>query len=373
MSKKILLAGASFGWGHAQAVNNVATAILDYDVRCSIQKIDVLDFLPPGVKFFCKSSWRWMSSNLRGAYSFFYNSSVNHAWSQSSVRVLAQYAESRIVAASLSPPDIFVATHSFAVPIGSLMKQHFKCKLCVVITDFTLHKMQIVPEVDYFFVPPAYECKESLNLAKRVGSTTLDTGIPISIEFSIGKDVGMVKKRLGLSSTLTTVLVSFGGSGLRAERHTHIFSELLDSNLPLQFVVLAGHNVKFAQAVRERYAMHRHSGRVKVYNFLDDVSDFYTVADLFVGKAGGLSISEALAAGLPITIVDFLPGQEEANVRVLTSNGLGTYVKNIDELKLHIEALLNAKTRGRRSTEIHEFARPFSSKTIAMSLATLTS
>ena len=38
-----------------------------------------------------------------------------------------------------------------------------------------------------------------------------------------------------------------------------------------------------------------------------------TASDLIVGKAGGLTICEALAKGLVMVIVNPIPGQEERN------------------------------------------------------------
>ncbi|UPT75813.1 MAG: hypothetical protein M0D55_09140 [Elusimicrobiota bacterium] len=44
-------------------------------------------------------------------------------------------------------------------------------------------------------------------------------------------------------------------------------------------------------------------------------------ADIHMGKAGGLSVAESLACGLPMVLSDVLPGQEEANARHLLAAG----------------------------------------------------
>ena len=43
--------------------------------------------------------------------------------------------------------------------------------------------------------------------------------------------------------------------------------------------------------------------------------------DLLVTKPGGLTSSEALAAGIPMALFDPIPGQEEDNARYLTGRG----------------------------------------------------
>jgi 1,2-diacylglycerol 3-beta-galactosyltransferase len=46
-------------------------------------------------------------------------------------------------------------------------------------------------------------------------------------------------------------------------------------------------------------------------------------ADLIVCKAGGLIVTEALACGLPLLLVDVTPGQEEGNAAYVVENGAG--------------------------------------------------
>ena len=70
----------------------------------------------------------------------------------------------------------------------------------------------------------------------------------------------------------------------------------------------------------------RHAAQALVPLKEQDIADLCAsfqeaVVDVLVTKAGGLIISEGLAAGLPILLIDYLPGQEEGNVRYLLSHG----------------------------------------------------
>jgi 1,2-diacylglycerol 3-beta-galactosyltransferase len=49
-------------------------------------------------------------------------------------------------------------------------------------------------------------------------------------------------------------------------------------------------------------------------------------ADLLVCKAGGLIVSEALAAGVPMLIAQAIPGQETGNAEVVVEEGAGAVV-----------------------------------------------
>jgi processive 1,2-diacylglycerol beta-glucosyltransferase len=50
-----------------------------------------------------------------------------------------------------------------------------------------------------------------------------------------------------------------------------------------------------------------------VLGFVSDMPDLMRIATLFIGKPGGLSSSECMAAGLPMLIGMPIPGQEERN------------------------------------------------------------
>jgi processive 1,2-diacylglycerol beta-glucosyltransferase len=48
---------------------------------------------------------------------------------------------------------------------------------------------------------------------------------------------------------------------------------------------------------------------------------YMAAADFMVGKAGGLTTSEALARGLPMALIEPIPGQEERNADHLLEAG----------------------------------------------------
>ncbi len=46
-------------------------------------------------------------------------------------------------------------------------------------------------------------------------------------------------------------------------------------------------------------------------------------ADAIICKAGGLIVTESLACGLPLLLVDILPGQEAGNAEMILQGGAG--------------------------------------------------
>jgi processive 1,2-diacylglycerol beta-glucosyltransferase len=66
--------------------------------------------------------------------------------------------------------------------------------------------------------------------------------------------------------------------------------------------------------------------RVAIYGFVDNIHILMAASDLMVGKAGGLACTEAMALGLPMFIVDPLPGQEEKNTEYMIAAGAGVRI-----------------------------------------------
>ncbi len=63
-------------------------------------------------------------------------------------------------------------------------------------------------------------------------------------------------------------------------------------------------------------------------------------ADLFVGKPGGLTTSEALSKGLPMVVINPIPGQEERNSDHLLEEGIAIRCNNLPALAYKIDRLI---------------------------------
>ena len=77
--------------------------------------------------------------------------------------------------------------------------------------------------------------------------------------------------------------------------------------LPLQVIVITGKDKGLYQHLCEQTA--RLSKLFRIYQFVENVEEFMAVANLLITKAGGLTISEALALGLPMLIYRPIPAR----------------------------------------------------------------
>jgi processive 1,2-diacylglycerol beta-glucosyltransferase len=79
--------------------------------------------------------------------------------------------------------------------------------------------------------------------------------------------------------------------------------------------------------------------------FTTEMDQYMAAADLLVGKAGGLTTSEALACSLPMALIAPIPGQEERNADHLLEAGAAIRCNNLPAAAWKIAKLLDDPAR----------------------------
>ncbi|MBN2445330.1 MAG: glycosyltransferase, partial [Phycisphaerae bacterium] len=85
----------------------------------------------------------------------------------------------------------------------------------------------------------------------------------------------------------------------------------------------------------------RQTRSIHVIGFTDKMHEFMRAADLVVTKPGGLTASEALVCGVPLVVVNPIPGQEARNSDFLLEHGAGIKVNNMRLLGYRVGRLLS--------------------------------
>jgi processive 1,2-diacylglycerol beta-glucosyltransferase len=132
-----------------------------------------------------------------------------------------------------------------------------------------------------------------------------------------------------------------GGHGVGPVEET--YRALLASTIPSQLVVVCGRNESAKARLAAIRPPHRH--RVKLLGFTERMRWLMAAADLLVTKPGGLTVSEALACGLPMVLVSPIPGQEERNADYLLENGAAVKAATPAALTGKVETLLSDEKR----------------------------
>ena len=239
-------------------------------------------------------------------------------------------------------PDVVVCTQAF--PCGMFAdykKSHnLKFRLLGVLTDYAPHSYWINDGVDYYIVP-SNEAKERF-ISKGVNPDSIKVyGIPIRNKFASQLDKKPIAERCGLDVRVPTVLIMGGGQGLGPIKS--IVKGLLDITMNLQIIVLTGVNKKLIDKL-EKFKK-KTTKKLLIYEYVTNVDELMELATLIITKPGGMTTSECLAKGLPMVIVNPIPGQEMRNTDFLLNKGIGVRIDKTKDIAEEIELLLKSPER----------------------------
>ncbi|MCK9469190.1 MAG: hypothetical protein M0Q49_07210 [Porticoccaceae bacterium] len=214
--------------------------------------------------------------------------------------------------------DILVATQMY--PNALLSPARKTGQLCQpligVITDYGVHGVWVRAATDYYCVPHTHTARQ-LHSKGVPWERILITGIPLMPHFAEPHDQCEVRTRLALPQR-PTVLVTGGEYALGTQEAVRRLVQSAEG--PMVLVTTSRHN----SGSRELDDLARAwPQRLRVCSWSDHMPLLMSAADVVVGKAGGLTISESLACGRPFIATCSLGGQEGHNVHFLEQQGVG--------------------------------------------------
>lgn len=323
--KRILILTGDAGFGHRSAANAIAAGLLqNHGEECEIQILNPMD--DRRAPFYLRDSGSDYDRLVRAApelYKLGYDASDTEISSVlvESVLTVALFEILRDMIRELDP-DAIVSTYPlYQAPLVSYFTlNHYYVPLTTVVTDLvTVHRLWFSPGVEMCLVPTSEV--QALALNNGVAQNKIHvTGIPVSPDFAQKKrHKAELRRELGWDPRLPTVLAV---GSRRVDQLIENLNVLNHFGRPLQVVAVAG---KDEELYREMNLIDWHVP-VHLYDFVTNMPDLMMASDAVVCKAGGLVVTESLAAGLPMLLVDVIPGQEEGNRDYVIEHGAGEMV-----------------------------------------------
>jgi len=325
---RILILHASVGTGHRSAALALADAFARKQTEVRVE--DALDHANPLFRQAYAGTYLDVTTRAPLLWQLFYQNTdvtdpdlieltnrlrgaVERLGVNDLRRLLKQYQPAAIICTHFLPVDLLLRLkHKGALP------QPIYC----VVTDFFAHTFWIEPGIDGYFV--ATDMTRDQMAARGVPAAIISvSGIPIKLEVDEPKQALEARLRHALPAEGT--LVTLFGGGLQIDRVRAIIQGLLASPISGTLAVVAGRNEALGAALADL-----HDGptmRLRCYGQIDFVDDLVVGSDLVVTKAGGLIVSEVLARGTPMLLIDPIPGQEEWNADYVVSEGAGVQLR----------------------------------------------
>ena len=207
-----------------------------------------------------------------------------------------------------------VATHHLPLVVLGRARRtgRLTAPLTGVITDYTAHACWAEPGVDAFCVPCPLAERELAGhgVARELIS---QTGIPVRPAFE-----AIAPLRAPAAGEPLRVLVTSGSFGLGPlERIVRGFAGVPDVELTVVCGSAKGAGSRVAHVAADSRV------RARVLGFERDMPARMAEAHVVVGKAGGLTVSESMAAGRPMILVGTVPGNELSNAWMVGAGEAG--------------------------------------------------
>ena len=323
-SRKILILTADAGFGHRAAANAVAGALaMRYPDTSETVIVNPLeDKRAPAVLRRAQADYDRMIQSSPELYKFGYEASdASFPVSIAEQGLIAMlYVTMRDVVQAHQPDAIVTTYPLYQAPLAALfaLNREYIPVLTVVTDLISVHGLWFNDDVDLCLVPT--EPVRQKALESGLPSERVEvTGLPVDPVFGQPVDKVTLRREHGWSTDRIVVLFAGSKRVKKLEPVAHILNP---SGVPLELAIITGGD----DELRARLAQVEWHLPAHVYGYVNNMPAFLRAADFIVCKAGGLIVSEALAAGLPLLLAEAIPGQETGNAQFVEEGGAGVLV-----------------------------------------------
>lgn len=366
---KLVILSASSGSGHTRAAEALEVAAADIPGIASVRHIDVLEYASTLFGELYADLYKQMVSKTPSLWGWWYDKS-DTPWKGETFRVTMERFQMKPLMECLKAEaaDITICTHFLASDIVSYMLQHeqVSTRHAVVVTDLHVHALWLCHQFERYFVPT----DESSYYLRQIGvpdDRITVTGIPVHPAFSQSMNKDALRTKHDVDPSMPVVLISAGTFGM--ESSIVAIRALMHMQLPAQIVALCGKNDELLTEVLHAAEAAPAHLKFRALPYATDMHEWMAVSDLFIGKPGGLTLSEAMASALPMILLNPIPGQEEINAASMLEQGVAVSPTDVVTLPYMVDLLLQDPKRlsGMRD-RMKQLARPQAARTILETL-----
>ncbi len=310
--KKILILTSDAGFGHRSAAQAISAALEETcGDRCAVEIVNPLeDKRTPAILRKGQSDYDRIVREMPDLYKLGYQASDAAAPSTliESALVVMLFEVMRDLIRRHEPAAIVTTYPLYQAPLGAVYTiTRRSIPLLTVVTDMaTVHRLWFHDAADSCLVSTPAVREQALEAGLSPERVQV-TGIPVHP--AIAKEERCqdeIRRELGWQPDMKTVLAV---GSKRVEHLEDMLRVLNHSGMELQLALVAGGNDELYD---ELNAVDWHTV-IHLYNFVENMPALMHAADCIICKAGGLIVTEALACGLPLLLIDVIEGQETGN------------------------------------------------------------
>lgn len=331
--KRVLILTAGYGDGHNSAARAVGEVLQE---SSEVKVCDVCaEALPEAFKW-TKSLYLWMTARVPWLWRCLYDLSDTSDWSGGVPPGLGPVAVRLRVLLDEWKPDAVVCTFPLYPYLLDVLFRRGARRVpyMTVVTDSLAISRTWLESDARLFAVSDEGTRDLLVEEKGIApGRVVVTHFPVSP----GVHAGDEAKAWCAGQPFKALYVPQGCSSLVEEE----LVAMLDAAPEVCVTVVLGHKVRRLYKAVHRAAVRAGRDRVRILGWTRRMPQLLASHHVLVGKAGGASVHEALAAEVPVLVNHFVPGQEEGNTELLHRLGGGRFVDTPAELRRTIRVLLS--------------------------------
>ncbi|MFC5502068.1 glycosyltransferase [Lysinimonas soli] len=234
-------------------------------------------------------------------------------------------------------PTAMVCTHFLpAQLVASLVLRGVTdAKTAIVTTDYDFQGLWLTSAFHAIFV-----AREEGRVQLTAQGVPADRVAAVGIPISAPPSPAFVRD----PDAVPMLLISAGTSG--GDYAAAVVRQTMHVRSPFRATVVCGRNDQLRRQIEQLVAPA--GERYRVLGYTSEMPELLSQADLFIGKPGGLSASECMAAGLPMVLVNPIPGQEVRNGDYLMEQGAAVRCNTPSTIGWKIDEILREPGRLQR-------------------------
>lgn len=326
---RVLILSGNTGGGH----NSAANAVKDYfeNMGCECVIKDALAFWSERKSYLISNGHIYIYKKVPRLFGVMYRFEEKHPAKEndnSFMYDLVTKGAKNLYKYILSEKfNAVISTHVFASMIATEVKKQYipTLRSYFIATDYTCSPgVSELIGTNRYFIPHERLTDEFVsNRIKR--ELICPSGIPVRAGFYEEPKQEEAKKVIGVPSDKRIVLLMCGSMGCGPIK---LLASRLSEALPgdAHLVVICGNNEKLLKGLKKE----SFKDNVTIIGFTQNIYEYMDAASVILTKPGGLSTTEALNKGLPLVLIDAVPGCETRNLEFLVSNGFAKSSKKVD-------------------------------------------
>lgn len=328
--KRILILSASFGDGHNAAARSIRDALELSGEATKTELLDLFELASPRLNAVMKKAYQNIVRFAPALWSRVFAVFDSPRLFVPQIRSMRKMRNALGELLRKSNPDVVVSTYPvYSHLIAELFRDRERSfRFITVITDsISVCAAWFHAPSDIFVVadePTASVLREKGVPAERIKPL----GFPVSPLFARGPEIALANP--GNSEGPKILYVINTGKS----RAGHSLERLL--TIPnLRLTITTGRNA--ALKARLSHRLREFNNRVQILGWTNEMPQLLMAHHLLIGKAGGATVQETIAAACPMIINQVIPGQEEGNARLIEMLGGGAVARNMNEIPELVE------------------------------------